>query len=89
MVIDLDPVTPFFFRKNFAVSFTAASTRAVQHLFGAPRLITEKTAGIKGAVAAHLTAIQHSFGNVFQQPQKGIPEFPGTAEMAETARQFE
>jgi hypothetical protein len=89
MVIDLDPVTPFFFRKNFAVSFTAASTGAVQHFFGAYRLITEKTTGIKGAVTTHLTAIQHSFGNVFKQPQKGIPEFSGTAEMAETARQFE
>jgi hypothetical protein len=52
-------------------------------------LITEKTAGIQGAVATHITAIQQALGDVFQQPQESIPEFSGAAEMAETAGQFE
>ena len=51
-------------------------------------MITEKTAGIQGAVATHITAIQQALGDIFQQPQESIPEFSGAAEMAEASCQF-
>ena len=61
MVIDLYPETAFFTGKYLAVPFNAAAARAVYHFFGAAGLVTEKAAGIQGAITAHFTTVQNAF----------------------------
>ena len=87
LFVYLDPEAFPLFRIDLAEAVYAAAAGAVDRLFGAARLVAEKTAGIKGAVAAHGTAIKRSFRYEFQQPQEAVPEFTGLAEPAETACQ--
>lgn len=89
VVVNSYPETTFLFRKNLAITIYAAPAWAVQHFFGTTGLVTEKTAGIQGAVTTHGAAVEWTLGNIFQQPQKGIPEFTAAAEMTETANHFE